>query len=518
MKNKYSLHVFILLIFNLLSIHSLTGQEGQLSQFFNAPLYFNPAEAGASKNIRVIANYRKQWQKINTGIITQALSADMPIGKFGLGLQIHSNSAGQSSLQRTNLMLTLARQIQIETNTFLGLGIQSGLVQYSVQDNFQFDNQYSTQTGYDPSLDNGENLGINNQKKFDGGFGLTLENKKYSWQPKASISFNHLISSRQILSNVGSLKSHALMNSSLEVYKSISPKVDVIPYIMLSKQNKSQNLQFGSRLGYKVSDKHKFFVGMAIRNRDALISYLGYDYKTNLIGLSYDANRSDLIPGSNGVGAWEISLKINLNKKVKNKSDKLNTEDSTKIVLTIPDSTKLDSNKTDPIVVKLDSSKNTTKTKVSPLEKIDSVRVLPSPSLSIDSTKKTPQKNEETVDYHSINPDQIKKHFFVYFDHDKSTLIDTYKEKLDLFTASIDSLHNYTILVSGHTDSDGDSMYNIYLGQSRAQEVLQYLVEKGVHLKDIKTFTYGKTNPATDNNDDAHKALNRRVEIILVTE
>jgi type IX secretion system PorP/SprF family membrane protein len=516
MEKKYSLHVFILIIINFISIHSLIGQEGQLSQFFNAPLYFNPAEAGATKNIRVIANYRKQWQKINTGIITQALAADMPIGKFGVGLQIHSNSAGQSSLQRTNLMLTLARQIQIESNTFLGLGIQSGLVQYSIQDNHQFDNQYSSQVGYDPSLDNGENLSGGNQKKFDGGFGLTLENKKYSWRPKVSLAFNHLISSKQILSSVGSIKSYTLMNSSLEVYKSISPKVDIIPYIMLSKQNKAQNLQFGSRLGYQVSDKHKFFIGMAIRNQDALISYFGYDYKTSLIGLSYDANRSDLVPGSNGVGAWEISLRINFNKKDKKKGNKLESDDSTQIARTNADSIK-----TEPIIADLDSSQNIVKSKNNPLEKKDSITFPIKPivqTLAKDTIKKPVQENKETVDYHSINPAQIKKHLFVYFDHDKSTLINSYKEKLDTFTASIDSLHNYTILVSGHTDSDGDSMYNIYLGQSRAQEVLKYLVEKGVHLKDIKTFTYGKTNPVTDNNDDAHKALNRRVEIILITE
>jgi outer membrane protein OmpA-like peptidoglycan-associated protein len=387
----------------------------------------------------------------------------------------------------------------------LGLGIQAGLLHYQLTDNLQFDSQYSSQVGFDPSLDNGEKFKNSTLNKLDGGFGCILENTGYSWKPRFSISMNQLFAAKDVFSTASELQNFGIIQSSLEVRKAIGSKIEFTPYLMLSKQNQAKDVQLGSRISYALPKEQEIQLGMGLRSKDAFCSYIAYGFKSNLLGLSYDANRSNLRPASKGIGAWELSLRICFDKKKKDTNAKIDTlADSTLLAI---DTVQIDSIQPEKVAIESpDSSKKTTPT--DSLER--PTNIVQTPLNPIDKA----QDNSKAIEYSSINPNQIKNRLFVYFDHDMSILKSDYKIFLDNFVQQ----KEYTVLVSGHTDSDGDSMYNIYLGQSRAQEVLKYLVEQGVSVEHIRTFTYGKTNPITDNSDEQHKALNRRVEILLVVK
>jgi len=79
-RNK--IYSIVILLFIFLVGNVSYAQQGHFTQFFNAPLYVNPAEAGSEDNIRVGFNFRRQWPSIVTGFTTRAINADMMIGKL----------------------------------------------------------------------------------------------------------------------------------------------------------------------------------------------------------------------------------------------------------------------------------------------------------------------------------------------------------------------------------------------------------------------------------------------------
>lgn len=77
---------------------------------------------------------------------------------------------------------------------------------------------------------------------------------------------------------------------------------------------------------------------------------------------------------------------------------------------------------------------------------------------------------------------------------------------------------NRNVLIEGHTDSIGSEEYNQDLSQRRAESVKEKLVGDGVGPDRITTVGYGKKYPAVSNDTDANRALNRRVEVIILHE
>jgi len=77
---------------------------------------------------------------------------------------------------------------------------------------------------------------------------------------------------------------------------------------------------------------------------------------------------------------------------------------------------------------------------------------------------------------------------------------------------------NRNVLIEGHTDSIGSEEYNQDLSQRRAESVKEKLVGDGVGPDRITTVGYGKKYPAVSNDTDANRALNRRVEVIILNE
>ncbi|WP_191907046.1 OmpA family protein [Adhaeribacter soli] len=72
------------------------------------------------------------------------------------------------------------------------------------------------------------------------------------------------------------------------------------------------------------------------------------------------------------------------------------------------------------------------------------------------------------------------------------------------------------IRLEGHTDNQGDSKLNMKLSVDRVNEVKKYLVEKGIEKKRISTIGYGDTKPVASNVKEETRALNRRVEFVIM--
>ncbi|MCS6821338.1 MAG: OmpA family protein [Microscillaceae bacterium] len=82
--------------------------------------------------------------------------------------------------------------------------------------------------------------------------------------------------------------------------------------------------------------------------------------------------------------------------------------------------------------------------------------------------------------------------------------------KLVLFLADNPKLG---LIVSGHTDSDGEPEANLKLSQRRADAIKQYILNKGrFDEKRIKSIGYGSQKPIVTETTNEDKRINRRVE------
>lgn len=72
-----------------------------------------------------------------------------------------------------------------------------------------------------------------------------------------------------------------------------------------------------------------------------------------------------------------------------------------------------------------------------------------------------------------------------------------------------------TLLIEGHTDTEGGFDMNMQLSSDRAAAVKAYLVEThGVDAERMRTMGLGPTQPVADNETEEGRAQNRRVELV----
>ncbi len=106
----------------------------------------------------------------------------------------------------------------------------------------------------------------------------------------------------------------------------------------------------------------------------------------------------------------------------------------------------------------------------------------------------------------------------VLFDVAKYNLKTTAKNSLDSLANSIRKVDKATIIIEGHTDSDGSEEMNLILSENRCLSVKERLIEifgeKMNYDYEIKPF--GETKPRVPNDTKANKQINRRVEITVL--
>jgi len=75
---------------------------------------------------------------------------------------------------------------------------------------------------------------------------------------------------------------------------------------------------------------------------------------------------------------------------------------------------------------------------------------------------------------------------------------------------------NVYLEIQGHTDSSGPDMYNLELGEARAEAVRRFLSKQGIALNRMSTISYGETEPVEKNTSRKGRAQNRRVVVVVL--
>ena len=108
----------------------------------------------------------------------------------------------------------------------------------------------------------------------------------------------------------------------------------------------------------------------------------------------------------------------------------------------------------------------------------------------------------------------------ILFDSGSTRIKDDGQKALGELAAVLQQIKKRDFLVAGHTDnvpiSSGRFDSNWELSTARAVEVVQFLQESGVKPTNLAAAGYGEFDPVASNEEDEGRALNRRIEIIMM--
>lgn len=89
----------------------------------------------------------------------------------------------------------------------------------------------------------------------------------------------------------------------------------------------------------------------------------------------------------------------------------------------------------------------------------------------------------------------------------------------DIVERSIDIMYEFPdskVILTGHTDNEGDELFNMTLSRARTEVIKKYMMQQGIDESRIQTIEFGETKPLVNNSTAFGKARNRRVEINII--
>ncbi|MBU1361291.1 MAG: OmpA family protein [Gammaproteobacteria bacterium] len=103
----------------------------------------------------------------------------------------------------------------------------------------------------------------------------------------------------------------------------------------------------------------------------------------------------------------------------------------------------------------------------------------------------------------------------VGFDTGRSAIKPNFAPILNRFANGLRNNPNAEVRIIGHTDNTGTDAINNPLSVDRAASTRDYLIARGVSQQIFRIEGRGSREPVADNNSDAGRAQNRRVEIYV---
>jgi type IX secretion system PorP/SprF family membrane protein len=183
MRTRLTLTGLALILF-ILRVH---GQDPQLSQFYAAPMYLNPALTGNTYQDRIGLNYRIQWPGILPGYETYAMAYDHNNAKAhsGYGLMVMHDQAGTNNLAFTNVGGSYSYEARIDHGHAVRFGMRLG---YTVRQADMGNYLFADQVIRDNAGTSVESSLIQRTSYFDACMGFLYYDEHFWF----GASFNHI--------------------------------------------------------------------------------------------------------------------------------------------------------------------------------------------------------------------------------------------------------------------------------------------------------------------------------------
>lgn len=103
---------------------------------------------------------------------------------------------------------------------------------------------------------------------------------------------------------------------------------------------------------------------------------------------------------------------------------------------------------------------------------------------------------------------------YLNFDTDQATLKPDAQATIAQIISLLAQNPDLKLAVQGHTDNAGPPAHNQELSEARARTVMATLTAQGIAPARLQAAGFGQTKPLTNNDSEAGKAKNRRVELV----
>ncbi len=298
---------------------SLQAQDPNFTQFYEAPVYLNPAFTGhIDGTYRFMAIYRNQWPGVgNSSTYSTPLAAvdvNLKAGEgnnsFGLGLMAYNDQSGGGVFNNVGAQLGFAYHLSTDRDGkhFLSAGAQVGVINKRINaTEVTFQDQFNGEI-IDPNIVSMDGVVNTSFLNVDLNAGLTWSSyfsKKVNVKLGAAVF--HLIPAKETFySGDGELPMR--ISGHLEADIALSDKIKVHPHVLYNTQASASELNAGLKASYFLNRELGVSVGGGTRINDAIYGLVGFEYKGLRLGFGFDLNTSTLKSASNGVGAYEVAI------------------------------------------------------------------------------------------------------------------------------------------------------------------------------------------------------------------
>jgi peptidoglycan-associated lipoprotein len=102
----------------------------------------------------------------------------------------------------------------------------------------------------------------------------------------------------------------------------------------------------------------------------------------------------------------------------------------------------------------------------------------------------------------------------IYFDFDQAGVRPNMTEVLAANAEYLKSVPGSLVTIEGNSDERGTNEYNLALGERRAINTRQYLINLGIAADRMRTLSYGEERPLFLGQDEDAYSMNRRVDFV----
>jgi peptidoglycan-associated lipoprotein len=137
---------------------------------------------------------------------------------------------------------------------------------------------------------------------------------------------------------------------------------------------------------------------------------------------------------------------------------------------------------------------------------------------TLDDTSATAGANgdvdNQSDEYKQVHGRSSSELYPIYFEFDQAIITTNMTDVMVQNAEYLNSVPNTMVTIEGNCDERGTNEYNLALGERRAINAQQFLIDLGVDPARIKTLSYGEEKPLFPGMDDEAYRQNRRADFI----
>jgi type IX secretion system PorP/SprF family membrane protein len=311
---KYSLILYVVMSFNS---STLWAQGFHFSQYFNAPLYTNPANTGfiPESDYRIGAHHRTQGATGLSIYKTNALYGDMQIlrekiasGWVGIGGMILQDQAGIGRLRSTKISASVAYHQMLGFSSLLSGGFGLAYADKAISiDRLTFSDQWNGRFFESKTPILGAQFNGQYTAYFDLSAGFN-----YAYFPNdnfylhSGLSLQHVNRPKESFFDYSDDSTRIAMRTTffLDAMYKVDNRIILSPGIYYSGKSKTSEFLFGTHANLNVSGngRQQLIVGLYSRVGDAVIPVVGYQWGRFKFTFTFDipSTRKKVINQFNG--------------------------------------------------------------------------------------------------------------------------------------------------------------------------------------------------------------------------